>query len=275
MIRPFRNNPQKLAAFIRERQSPASRPDEDRKQLQQEIRDALRDLELTHGGLIRSNLDAESSAAKSADANKFLDGYTEVLYASTGFADASKKLLARFGLNELPATVGLMKEALESMKKALDSTKVELGDDLRQPIPDSVHLAATLSALSHMHVLTTLIETTEKFVKSMEGVAKAAGIASAPLDASVLLNGLVEIVDTAWIAPGQFERLLKDLGVKEEPATIVTLQGVARMLRELPDKVYRDNNARTAILTAAQDALDTAIDREEALDEARPSEPAP
>jgi type III secretion system TyeA family effector delivery regulator len=47
------------------------------------------------------------------------------------------------------------------------------------------------------------------------------------------------------------------------------------MLRGLPDKVYRDNNARTAILTAAHDALDTAIDREEAPDEARPSEPAP
>jgi type III secretion protein W len=88
------------------------------------------------------------------------------------------------------------------------------------------------------------------------------------MDATRLLGGLLAIVGASWVAASQFESLARELGVADGEPTIQFLTGVRGLLGELPEKVYASDDARRAVMTAVQDALDAAIDREEALDDA-------
>ena len=54
------------------------------------------------------------------------------------------------------------------------------------------------------------------------------------------------------------------LNISEGAETIYFLTGIQHILRELPFKVFTDDATRTAVLDAAQTALDTAIEKEEA-----------
>lgn len=83
------------------------------------------------------------------------------------------------------------------------------------------------------------------------------------LDATVLLTGLLGIVGGSWVAASQFEAMARDLGLPDGAATIQFLTGIRAILAELPEKIYQSGDARRAALTAAQDALDAAIEREE------------
>ena len=236
--------------------------------LLQALEDDLHEQELANGSRIRASLDAGDIAAKAGgteDANALLDSWTDMLYGATGFGDAAGKMIRHFGLHRLPATVGLMQGKLQTMRDTLESMKQELGGKMQQGIPgdDKVQLGAVIRALSHIHVLTTLTETIGSFVRSAESMARSLETPSADLDASVLLGGLMNIVTSSRIHPGQYEDLLKDLGVNDIGNRILVLQGIKSILRSLPDKAYSDDKALSVNISAAQAVLDDAIRKEE------------
>ena len=84
------------------------------------------------------------------------------------------------------------------------------------------------------------------------------------LDERKLLLNLIKTVSGSWISASQFERLASELQVSDGAEMIYFLTGIQHILRELPFKVYTDDATRTAVLDAAQTALDTAIEKEEA-----------
>lgn len=84
------------------------------------------------------------------------------------------------------------------------------------------------------------------------------------LDERKFLLSLIKTVSGSWISASQFERLADELNISEGAETIYFLTGVQHILRELPFKVFADDTTRTAVLDAAQTALDTAIEKEEA-----------
>ena len=88
------------------------------------------------------------------------------------------------------------------------------------------------------------------------------------INEQALLLAIVKILSDGWVSPLNFERLLKSLNIPSGEPSIYFLTGVQQILRELPFKVYQDDHSRTAILDAAQAALDSAIEREES--ESRP-----
>lgn len=85
------------------------------------------------------------------------------------------------------------------------------------------------------------------------------------IDEQKLLIALLKILSDGWVSPNHFERLLSDLFIPDGAPSIFFLTGIQQILRELPFKVYQDDNAREAIIDAVQAALDNAIAREEAL----------
>lgn len=87
------------------------------------------------------------------------------------------------------------------------------------------------------------------------------------VDVGKLLVGLVDILAGTNAMSSQFERLARDLGIAEGAPTVVFLNGVKKILRGLPDKVFEDKHARLAMVDAVQDALDAAIDVEEEMNE--------
>jgi type III secretion system TyeA family effector delivery regulator len=280
LVRRACRNPRELNAVLRHALGLPHQDEDGLINLRQALQDDLHEQELSDGAIIQASLDAGEIAAKAGqaeDANAFLDSCADLLFGASGFGDAARKMIARFGLDRLPATVGLMKEALQSMQGMLESMKKELGGELREarPVRDKVHLGAILRALSHIHVLATLAETVDGLVKSVEAMAHAAGIASPTLDASVMLAGLIDIVNGSRIHSGLFERLLKDMGVEGDTARIIVLQGMKQLLRSLPDKAFPDAKTLPASIGAAQELLDAAIDREEELAENGQMDPMP
>ncbi len=87
------------------------------------------------------------------------------------------------------------------------------------------------------------------------------------IDEQQLLLAILKTVAGSWVAPSQFERLGRDLGIPDGPAMIYFLTGLKTLLRELPFKVYADESSRSAIMDAVQKALDTLIAREESEEE--------
>jgi type III secretion system TyeA family effector delivery regulator len=57
--------------------------------------------------------------------------------------------------------------------------------------------------------------------------------------------------------------LLKTLGISGNQETIVALQGMMAILREMPDGIFRDAKSLPTLLNTAQQVLDAAILREE------------
>lgn len=90
-----------------------------------------------------------------------------------------------------------------------------------------------------------------------------------PLDTDRLIVGLVDILAGGNALAMNFERLARDLGISDGAQTVIFLSGVKKILRELPDKAFVDRNARLGMVDAVQDALDQAIDMEEAMADER------
>jgi type III secretion protein W len=87
------------------------------------------------------------------------------------------------------------------------------------------------------------------------------------IDEQQLLLALLKTVAGSWVAPSQFERMGRDLGIPDGPAMIYFMTGLKALLRELPFKVYTDESSRSAIMDAVQKALDNLIAREESEEE--------
>lgn len=85
------------------------------------------------------------------------------------------------------------------------------------------------------------------------------------LDEQKILLGLIRILSDGWVSPAHFDRLVSEHQIPEGAPAIYFLTGIQQVLRELPFKVYLDDNSRSAIIDAAQAALDGAIAREEAM----------
>lgn len=78
-----------------------------------------------------------------------------------------------------------------------------------------------------------------------------------------LMKELVEITGEKWVGASRFTALADRWELTDAQARITFLTGVRKLLRDMPVKVFQDTDLRDAILQAAQEALDSAIDVEE------------
>lgn len=88
--------------------------------------------------------------------------------------------------------------------------------------------------------------------------------AHSSLDAGKLVISLIEILSSGNAMAIHFERLVQDQGIGEGAPAVTLLSGIKKILRDLPDKAFADSKHRLALVDAVQDALDTAIEAEEA-----------
>jgi hypothetical protein len=300
-VKKHRQSPNQLAAFVNSRLPGAASAEQDRIALRDEVADELAELRLKWGDVIETSLDAEEVAVRSTVPQEFVKSYSAMLFEAPNFAHAATQMLEKFGIDDLPENVGLMTGAMSQMQTSLESQvlqkfgvdtvpenvgqmgdalggltrrldlmKRELGDTMREPGPDMNKLHATVTALSYMHILSTLIEAVTNYVDGMTRLARAGGIDPRPLDATELVKGLIGIVSSSasWLQPNQFENLLKKVGVPENELA-GSLHTVVEMLRNMHEKAFVDNHARNTALDGGLAAMTLAAQREdEALDAA-------
>jgi type III secretion system TyeA family effector delivery regulator len=183
-----------------------------------------------------------------------------VVETGDGFTKVLRTMLRHYSADKLGSELSRMKQAL--------------GDDLHAATPshDMVRLSAILKDISNMHLSTSLLTMVEQFRENCEGAARAAGIEPKPIDTGMLMRELVDIVDTQFVAPRHFETLLKTLGIRSDQEIIIAMQGIMGILREMPDRIFRDDKVLPSLLKTAQELLDATILREE--DQQAPTEAA-
>jgi type III secretion system TyeA family effector delivery regulator len=250
-LKPLRSDARKLADHLRRRLGGAGSINEDREDLLEKLQDGLRELELKEGDTIRRSHRAAEAAADSEDPARFVDAFHDLIREDPGFSKVLRALLKHYPADKLGAE-------LDNMKKAL-------GDELAATtsLRDATRLHVIHKDLSNMHLSTSLLIAVEQCRDNCAGAAREAGYEAKPIDTGLLMRELIDIVDTQLVQPRHFEGLLKTLGIGGVQESIVALQGITAILREMPDRIFRDSNSLLTLLKAAQQVLDAAILREE------------
>jgi hypothetical protein len=225
-----------------------------RDELRGQVHGAIRELELLDGDQIRGRYNALDAAIAGAEPARFLDAYGEITSAeSAKFTNVLRNMLKHYKLEEINGQ--------------LDRTKKALGDDLRaeQSSGEKAHLSEILDNLSSMHLSTSFLMMVDEFEEKLAGAAAKARVAVPPVNGTMMILGLLDVIDSGSSQPSQFETLLAKLGLDKNVWTeIFTLQGIKEILRTMPDRIYDSIRGLAKLQEAAQTVLENAILREEA-----------
>ena len=213
-----------------------------------ELAEALAELAQQHGSAVRAGLntiDAAASYARNAsDVVQFEQTYHDIVLGEATLAKTLSVALSRFGGQRIA-------EGLLGLIQAL-------GLDLAaaRPSISTTRIRALLTDMHHLRVAVTILDECQTLATRL-----AATVGKA-LDQERLMQDIVGISGDKWISASRFLGLTDDHGIRSVPDRIAFLSSVRAMLKDLPIPIYSDDEARNAVLGAAQYALDTAIDEE-------------
>ncbi|WP_051237489.1 type III secretion system gatekeeper subunit SctW [Ottowia thiooxydans] len=215
------------------------------------LRDALDDLEMEHGPRIRADVNTIEVAAEgspgSAGVAWFQSTYVDLVLGHATLAGTLHLVLDQFGEGGLAA-------GIERLQRAL-------GHDLAavRPSTDAAHLRNLVQDLYHLGVATTVLEGCRDLQAQLHA-RHGIGAEDVPV---ALMKDLVNLSSETWVSSDRFLRLAEKAGAEDVEPQINFLTGVKGLLREMPPRIFIDSDQRQSVITAAQDALDAAIDREE------------
>lgn len=79
-----------------------------------------------------------------------------------------------------------------------------------------------------------------------------------------LMRDVLPLMEERWIDGAKVRAIVDRLHLRTDEARIYFLRELLALVRRLPLKVYKDEEARQRLITAVQEALDVAIEEEEA-----------
>ena len=217
------------------------------------VREAAEHLMAEHGDFIRADLntiDFSSSLGAPEKAAAFRTAYRDTVLASETLAQSLQHLLRVVD----DGSGG-------DFDKVLEATKAALGADLAaaRSSAEPVRLQYLVSDLSHLKVISTVVDQCAKLGKTLGDRHGLAGF-----KASGLASDLVSISNERWVDASRFDRLADRYGAKiNSSCTVDFLSGARDSLRQLPPQVFPTMESRQSLLDTAQLAIDDAVGREE------------
>jgi type III secretion protein W len=79
-----------------------------------------------------------------------------------------------------------------------------------------------------------------------------------------LVSSLLELAEASWLSGAQVEKLVREQRLRTTEAEIDCLRELADLVRALPLKIFKEPEQRLKMVDAVQEALDKAIEQEEA-----------
>ena len=214
------------------------------------LREALDDLEMEHGPAIRADINTVGTAAQGArsreDVQVFQATYRDVVLGNNSLAGTLQLALARFGGGDFAAGLARLTQAL--------------GQDLAaaRPSGDPARLQSLVQDLYHLGVASTVLDACKELHAKLG--SQHGAMPGSPVG---LMQDLVGISAEKWVAGSRFTTLSEKFGATGVEPQIHFLTGVKVLMRDMPIKVFADADQRQTVFQAVQDALDTAIDRED------------
>ncbi len=216
------------------------------------LREALDDLEMSHGPRIRADVNTidaiAGGGASPAEVAGMQQTYTDMVMGKATLNQTLQLALERFGESDLAGGLARMTRAL-----GLDLAAA-------RPSTDAAHLQSLVQDLYHLGVATTVMEGCGALLADL---SSRHGATAAEQSAAGLMKELVAISAENWLSPSRFTSLSEKFGAGEVAPQIAFVKGTKDLLHEMPPQVFNDGEQRFAVFNAVQQALDAAIDREE------------
>lgn len=216
--------------------------------------EALEELAAEKGASIQADFNTFEATAQQPQlqAQAFRQAYKDVVLGTESLADAGRHLLK--------ATTG---SSGEDFMAVLASMRAALGLDLAaiRHSTDPARLKALLVDLHNLEIMSTVVDRCQELSRTLQ---QRHGCP--PLRTTALASDLVALSGERWIDSMRVLRLGESHGSSHSlSAAVDLLTGMRQALRELPVWAFQSEEARLSVLTAAQDAIDHAIDREEGI----------
>lgn len=215
------------------------------------LREAIEDLHEDRGPEIRAGLNTVAAAKAFAESDpgkgdSFRECYRETVLGRESLGATFTSILQRFGAKDVGRSIQFLTRAA--------------GDDLsaRGPSTSPAELKSLIEDLYHLEVLATALDACHEIDHTMR---RDFGVTSVKVD--TLMSKLVGLTGERWISGDRVAGLSRDMGISNAEANISFLTRVKSTLREFPLKVFNDPESRDKVLSAAQEALDQAIEEEE------------
>ncbi len=220
-------------------------------QLTESFNDALDDLEMEHGPRIRADINtvgaAREGAAGPSEVVRFQSTYVDLVMGQSKLADTLKLVLDEFGETGLEAGLARLQGALgQDLAAARPSTEVN-------------RLQSLVQDLYQLGVATTVLDGCKELLADLEKRHSIRALG----EAVPLMKALVDLSSESWISNNRFIDLAEKAGAFDGPPRINFLTGVKGLVRDMPTQIFVDTDQRLNVLSAAQGALDMAIDSEE------------
>lgn len=218
------------------------------------LRESASELLAAHGREIRADVNTfEATRILSPDeAANFRSTYRDVVLGESAVNDTLRRLL-----DMVPN--GQSHDYL----KALETTRQALGLDLAaaRPSGDPVRLQTLMSDLSHLKVISTVIDHCQEISHTL---SQRHGLPT--FSATSMTSELLALTSERWVDGSRFSSICKRLKM-DQPLQVAVhfMTGTRGAIREMPIQVFGSMEARQSLLDACQSALDEAIDREEGL----------
>ncbi|MGI4982191.1 MAG: TyeA family type III secretion system gatekeeper subunit [Janthinobacterium lividum] len=240
------------------------------------LRDVAAHLSLAQGPRIRADLNtiavAGASGDTAADVRRFQTGYQDVVLGKGTLAATLQTLLGAFGGADPRAALTRLTQALgRDLAAAHPSTDAVR---LHALLHDQFHAATALTVLERCGALSGAVERSAMQANVAIATAAAAGAGAGTTIGTTLatdgtrphrlMTAVVALSDERWPAASRFAALASGEGGTLAHTRIGLLTGLRGILRDLPVQVFHDSEHRDQVLGAAQDALDTLIDENEA-----------
>ena len=222
---------------------------------QERLQDAIADLEMERGPEIRAGINtagvAASTTGSPAERENFQDTYRDVVLGQSSMSQTLKTVFDRFA-SEGQQQVGLQ---IGNLIKAL-------GADLSaaRPSQDSNRLQALVQDLYQLEVAVTVLDRCTELAALVQD--KFTHNKIEPLE---MMKSLVAVTGEKWVGATRFTAMEQQHQLSEVPAQIAFHSTARDILRQIPPAIFADTDTRQSILNASQEALDMAIDKEDAL----------
>jgi type III secretion protein W len=205
-----------------------------------------------NGEAIRAGLNVSVAAFEFAEGNReaaadLRERYRETVFSEPGPSGLYRGIIAKFGAEGFPSHIRFLSRAV--------------GDDLGAagPSVEPARLHELVRDLSALRVLDTVHE---RCAQLAERVARQAG---AVVTVTEIMRQLLPLTEEVVAGPSKLIGLPAQVGIPEDriEAQIAFLREAREIVAMLPPGLFRDVDARFAVLRAAQEALDVLIEREE------------
>ena len=218
------------------------------------LQDAIADLEMERGPEIRAGINTASVAlgvsTSSLERENFQDTYRDVVLGQSNLSQTLKTVFDRFA-SEGSNQVG---DKLHGLIKAL-------GADLSaaRPSTDANRLQALVQDLYQLEVAVTVLDRCNELADLLQDK-----FAPSRLQTLEVMKSLVAVTGEKWVGATRFTGLADQQQLSQVPAQIAFHTTVKDILRQIPPAIFADADTRQSVLNASQEALDMAIDKEDA-----------